>query len=212
MSEGLKIFLSTFALLFVAELGDKTQLAVLSMTAKHKTPVWIFAGATLALVGFGGSAHIALQIAVAWGCEVHVISRHQAALDRARAMGACWTGMNGARLPRPVDPAVSFAPVGSVIPEILQNLRRGGTLSLAGIYLDRVPELDYDRHLFQEKRIVSTTANTRADARELLALASRLDIRTAVQTFALAEANDALARLKEDRLEAQAAVLRIGGD
>ena len=166
-------------------------------------------GSRLALVGFGGSAHIALQIALAWGCEVYVVSRDRMALERARAMGAHWTGLGGERLPRLVDHAVSFAPAGAVIPQIMQDLRRGGTLALAGIYVDRVPELDYDRHLFQEKTLVTTTANTRADARELLALAARLDLRTDVRTFALEEANEALLHLKENRLGAQAGVLRI---
>ncbi len=168
-------------------------------------------GRRLALYGFGAAAHIAIQIARAWGCEVFVVSRDRASLDRARDMGAAWTGLSGERLPRPVDHGVSFAPAGSVIPEALRDLRRGGTLSLAGIYVDRVPEMDYDTHLFQEKTLVSTTANTRADARELLELAGRLGLRTDVQAFALEEANEALLRLGQGTLEAQAAVLRIGG-
>ncbi len=167
-------------------------------------------GRRLALYGFGAAAHIAIQIARAWGCEVFVISRDRASLDRAREMGAAWTGLSGERLPRLVDHAVSFAPAGSVIPQALRDLRRGGTLSLAGIYVDRVPELDYEEHLFQEKELVSTTANTRADARELLELAGRLALHTDIQTFALEDANEALLRLKNGTLTAQAAVLRIG--
>jgi alcohol dehydrogenase, propanol-preferring len=168
-------------------------------------------GARLALYGFGGSAHIALQVACAWGCEVFVVTRDEEALPRARALGAAWAGLTGERPPRPVAHAVSFAPVGSIIPEALAALDRGGTLALAGIYVDRVPELDYTRHLFHERQIVSVTANTRSDARELLAIASRVPIRTDVVSFDLAEANIALARLKDGRLGAQAAVLRVGG-
>jgi propanol-preferring alcohol dehydrogenase len=168
-------------------------------------------GGRLALYGFGAAAHIAIQIATGWGSEVFVVSRDEPSLVRARALGATWAGLTGERLPRLVDHAVTFAPVGSVIPDALADLRRGGTLSIAGIYLDRVPELDYETHLFQEKKIVSTTANTRADARELLALAGSMGIETDVQTFALEEANGALLRLKEGTLEAQAAVLLVEG-
>jgi propanol-preferring alcohol dehydrogenase len=166
-------------------------------------------GRCIALYGFGAAAHIALQVAVAWGCEVFVISRDQPPLERARRMGAAWAGLTGERLPRKVDHAVTFAPVGSIIPHAMRDLRKGGTLSIAGIYLDRVPEMDYEEHLFEERRIVSTTANTRADARELLTLAARIGIRTDVETFPLEEASLALERLKAGTLNAQAAVLQL---
>lgn len=166
-------------------------------------------GRRLALYGFGASAHVALQLARAWGCEVFVISREAETRARALAMGAAWVGSPGEALPRPVDHAVSFAPVGSVIPEALAALRRGGTLAIAGIYLDRIPELDYQRHLFQERTLVSVTANTRRDARELLELAARIPIATDVERFGLEDANEALVRLKQGRLNAQAAVLTI---
>jgi len=166
-------------------------------------------GRTLALYGFGAAAHITIQIAVAEGAEVYVVSREEDSLERARAMGAVWTGLPGERLPHRVDHAVTFAPVGSVLPNALADLRRGGTLSVAGIYLDRIPELDYDKHLFQEKSLVSTTANTRADARELLGLAGRIGIETDVRVFPMEDANEALVHLKEGTLDAQAAVLRI---
>lgn len=167
-------------------------------------------GRSVALYGFGGAAHIALQTAVAWDCEVFVVSRTEASRGRARALGADWVGAPGEPFPHPVDHAVTFAPAGSVIPGAMENLRSGGTLSIAGIYLDRVPEMDYDRHLFRERAIVSTTANTREDARELLALAAEFAFTTDIEIVPLEEANDALIRLKEDALSAQAAVLRIG--
>jgi propanol-preferring alcohol dehydrogenase len=91
----------------------------------------------------------------------------------------------------------------------MEALRPGGTLALAGIYTDRVPELDYDRHLFREKSIVSVTANTRSDAAELLNLAARIPLRTDIETYPLTEANTALANLKSNRLGAQAAVLTV---
>ncbi len=166
-------------------------------------------GARLALYGFGAAAHIALQIAKAWGCEVFVFSRGEASRERARRLGADWVGAADDTLPRPVDHAVSFAPAGSVIPAALAGLAPGGTLAIAGIYVDRVPALDYGRHLFAERNLVSVTANTRADAREFLHLASRLSVRTDIAVFELAQANEALLGLAEDHLPAQAAVLRV---
>lgn len=167
-------------------------------------------GRRVALYGFGAAAHIAIQIARAWGCEVFVVTRGRDGEERARGMGAAWAGGPGEMPPRPVDHAVTFAPAGSVIPDAMRALRRGGRLAIAGIHVDRIPELDYDTHLFQEKEIVSVTANTRRDARELLDMAARIGIRTDIQLFPLEEANEALVRLKEDRLEAQAGVLHVG--
>jgi len=168
-------------------------------------------GAPVALYGFGAAAHIAIQIARGWGSDVFVVSRGEDSLERARALGAAWTGLPGSRLPQKVPHAVDFAPVGSVIPDALRDLDRGGTLSIAGIYVDRVPPLDYDEHLFQERSLVSTTANTREDARELLELAVRFGIRTDIRRFPLQDANEALEQLAAGTLGAQAGVLEIAG-
>ncbi len=167
-------------------------------------------GSRVLLVGFGGAAHIAIQIARAWGAEVYAISPGDDSLARAEKMGAVWAGKPGNRPPKLVDHAVYFAPVGGEIRNTLASLRRGGTMSMAGIHLDRFPELDYETHLFQEKSVRSTTANTRADARELLTLAARLKIETDVETYPLEAANEALDRLKRGSLDAQAAVLTMG--
>jgi alcohol dehydrogenase, propanol-preferring len=166
-------------------------------------------GERLGLWGFGSSAHIALQVARAWGCTVFVVTRDADARARALDLGATWVGEPGEAPPQALDGAISFAPAGAVIPEALAALRRGGTLAIAGIYVDRVPELDYERHLFQEKRLVSVTANTRADARALLTLAARVPLRTDIATYDLAEANDVLIALKHNALPAQAAVLVV---
>jgi propanol-preferring alcohol dehydrogenase len=169
-------------------------------------------GARVLLVGFGGAAHIAIQIARAWGAEVYAISPGEDSLARAENMGAVWAGKPGNRPPKLVDHAVYFAPVGNEIRNTLASLRRGGTMSMAGIHLDRFPDLDYEKHLFQEKSVRTTTANTRADARELLTLAARLGVETDVETYPLEEANQALAKLKKGTLGAQAAVLLMKND
>ncbi len=166
-------------------------------------------GRRLALYGFGGSAHIALQVAVAFGCEVFVFSRGAESRARARALGAAWTGELDELAPRKVDHAVSFAPVGGFLPKAMRDLDRGGTLAIAGIYVDAIPKLDYDAELFQEKALVSVTANTRADGRTLLNLAARIGIETDVETYAFEDAGEALARLSAGTLGAQAAVLRL---
>lgn len=167
-------------------------------------------GSRLGLYGFGAAAHVAIQIACAWGCEVFVFTRGEDTARRAESLGAVWTGKSSETPPKPLDHAVTFAPVGHIVPHAMRALRRGGTLAVAGIYLDQLPEMDYDTHLFQEKALVSVTANTRADARELLTLAANLDIRTDVAIFPLEAANEALLQLKETRLGAQAGVLTIG--
>jgi len=166
-------------------------------------------GERVALYGFGAAAHIALQVARAWRCEVYVVSRDEASLERARELGALWTGRIGEPLPHRVGHAVLFAPVGSLIPDIMRDLEKGGVLSIAGIYVDRIPELDYAAHLFGEKALVSTTANTLEDAHDLLELAATAHITTQVETFPFSEGNEALNRLKEGRLSAQSAVLKI---
>lgn len=205
---------AAFAHVVPAELGDDdARLAPLLCAGiigyRAIRRAGIAPGSRVGLYGFGAAAHIAIQILRAWGCEVFVVTRGGGAERRARRMGAAWTGGPGEAPPRPLDHAISFAPAGSVIPDAMRSLRRGGRLAIAGIYVDRIPELDYDAHLFQEKEIVSVTANTRRDARELLDLAARIRIETDVEVYPLEEANEALLRLKEDRLNAQAAVLRI---
>lgn len=166
-------------------------------------------GRSIALYGFGAAAHIALQVARHWDCETFVVTRDRDGVERAKRMGADWAGLSGEPLPHPVQHAVTFAPVGSVIPPAMEGLKRGGTLSIAGIYLDRVPGMDYEKHFFQEKAIVSTTANTREDARELLQLAAEGAFHSDVTTFPLSGANEALQRLKEGTLGAQAGVLDL---
>ncbi len=164
---------------------------------------------TLGLYGFGASAHIAIQIAVRWGCEVFVATRGAEHQRLAKELGATWVGRAEDVPDTTLHSAVMFAPAGSLVPEALRALRKGGTLALAGIYMTPIPELNYER-LYHE-RIVRSVANaTRDDARQLMQLAGQIPIRTEVQTFPLADANRALAALKHGGIHG-AGVLIVGG-
>lgn len=166
-------------------------------------------GGRLGLYGFGGSAHVTIQVARHHGCEVYVFSRGGAHRELAEELGATWVGDSFDRPPQPLDGAILFAPAGELVPPALAALDRGGTLAIAGIHLSDVPVLDYQEHLFQERGVQSVTANTRDDGRALLALADEIPIRTHTQSYALSDANEALLDLKEDRIKG-AAVLRVG--
>ena len=152
-------------------------------------------GDTLGIYGFGSSASVTIQVARARSVAVFVCTREPGHRELARAMGAVWVGETLTPMPQPVDGAIIFAPAGELVPVALRSLARGGTLALAGIHMSQVPPLDYET-LFQERRITSVTANTRADGEELLAEAIRIPIRPAVTAFPLDEANRALLALK----------------
>ncbi|SRR5579875_1650982 len=165
-------------------------------------------GCTLGLYGFGGSAHIAIQVAKYWGCRVFVMSRGERHRELARAMGADWIGTAADKPPSSLDAAILFAPVGELVPPALEALAPAGILAIAGIHLTDVPPLNYTRHLFFEKELRSVTANTRADAEEFLALAAKIPIRTQTMAFPLEQANQALRMLKTDQIKG-AAVLDV---
>ena len=153
------------------------------------------AGGRLGVYGFGSSAHVTVQVARARGCEIFVCTREASHRALARRLGAAWTGGLADRLPVPADGIVIFAPVGELVPVALRNLRKGGVLSLAGIYMSTIPALDY-RDLFFERTIRTVTSNTRADGDALLQEAARIPIRLTTTTFALEQANEALEGLK----------------
>jgi alcohol dehydrogenase, propanol-preferring len=156
-------------------------------------------GGTLGLYGFGSSAHITLQIAVARGSTVYVCTRDPAHRELARALGAAWVGEPSDRMPTPADGIVIFAPAGDLVPRALRNLAAGGTVALAGIHMSEIPALTYG-DLYHERAIRSVTASTRADGVELLAEAARIPIRPTITRFPLEDANYALALLKAGRL------------
>jgi len=162
----------------------------------------------LGLYGFGSSAHIAAQIAIAEGAEVYVATRAEAARNLATRLGAVWVGGATDRPPVPLDAAVLFAPAGELVPAALAALDRGGVLSVAGIHLSDIPVLDYEEHLFQERVLRSVTANTRRDGEELLALAPRLGVEVEVTTYPIDRADQALGDLAHDRLVGSAVLIR----
>jgi propanol-preferring alcohol dehydrogenase len=162
----------------------------------------------LGLYGFGASAHIVLQLARHMGCEVYVFTRAAAHKELALRLGAAWVGDAKDRPPHELDAAIVFAPAGPIVLDALRALRKGGTVSLAGITMTPIPEMDYS--LIYHERVVRSAANsTRQDARELLELAADVPVHTAVTLYPLEEANRALADMKHSRIEG-AGVLRIG--
>jgi propanol-preferring alcohol dehydrogenase len=166
-------------------------------------------GGRLGIYGFGASAHLTAQLAIAEGATVHVLTRSAAARQLARSLGAASVGDAYDAPPEPLDSAILFAPAGALVPVALAALDRGGTLAVAGIHLTDVPPLRYREHLFQERNLCSVTANTRADGREFLALAARYGLRATVTPYPFETAAAALRDLAADRVNG-VAVLRIG--
>ena len=167
-------------------------------------------GGRLGLYGFGASALLAIQVARHWGCEVYVATRSQRERERARELGAVWTGDYDDPPPRPLDAAVTFAPAGEVVVAALRALDRGGTVAINAIHLDRVPEFPYEL-LWWERSLCSVANFTRRDAQEFLDLAAEIPIRTVYETHPLADANLALQRVASGAVEG-AAVLAIDSD
>ena len=165
-------------------------------------------GQRLGLYGFGASAHIAIQIARHWGCQVYVSSLKPEHQRLARELGAAWVGGATDMPPDKLHGSIIFAPVGELVPPALRALQRGGTLALAGIHMSPIPSLNYDREVFGERVIRSVTANTRQDGLDLLREAAAIPIKPRTVSFRLGEANRALQDLKAGRYSG-AGVLNI---
>lgn len=163
-------------------------------------------GETLGLYGFGNSAHVTIQVARHWGCQVFVFTRSPGHQAHARELGAAWVGRAEDTPPEPLDAAIIFAPAGELIPQALRVLRPGGTVALAGIHMSPLPTMPYSL-LYRERTLRSVANSTRQDARDLLALAATIGIRTEVTPFPLAAANEALLALKESRLRGDAVLV-----
>ena len=165
-------------------------------------------GAVLALYGFGAAAHILTQVALAEGRRVHAFTRagDVEAQALARALGATWTGGSAEPPPEPLDAAIIFAPAGELVPTALAAVRKGGTVVCGGIHMSDIPGFPY-RLLWQERRLLSVANLTRADGYAFLATAARAGVRTHVHCYPLADANRALADLRDGRVQGAAVLL-----
>jgi len=164
-------------------------------------------GGRLGVYGFGGSAHLATQVALARGATVHVLTRSPQARELALALGAASAGPADGRAPEPLDAAILFAPVGTLVPVALEALDRGGVLAIAGIHLSDLPPLEYQRHLFYERELRSVTSNTREDGRAFLGFAAEHRLVVHTVPYPLDQADRALADLAGDRVTGAAVLL-----
>jgi propanol-preferring alcohol dehydrogenase len=164
----------------------------------------------LGVYGFGGSAHIASQVALHEGARVHVMTRSRRAQELAKEIGATSVGDPAARPPELLDAVILFAPAGELVPVALSALDRGGTLAIAGIHLSGIPSLDYQQELFYERKITSVTANTREDGREFLEIAERVPIRVSTMCYGMERADEALKDLAHGRVRGAAVLLNEG--
>lgn len=166
----------------------------------------IKSGQRLGLYGFGASAHVAIQIAVFWGCKTYVFTRSEEHMALARKLGAVWTGSTKDEPPARMDASVNFTPAGPTVLAGMEALEKGGTLALAGIHMSPVPEMSYQKHLYHEKALRSVANATRKDGEELLRIAAEIPIKTETRPFRLEEANKALKLLKDSRIDGAAVI------
>jgi propanol-preferring alcohol dehydrogenase len=165
-------------------------------------------GERLGLFGFGASAHLTIQVARYWGCEVYVFTRSPAHQDHARQLGAVWAGKAEEIPPKHLDRAILFAPVGWIVPKALENIRPGGTLAINAIHMTPIPEMPY-RLIYGERTLRSVANATYQDGVEFLKLAVEIPIQATIQIYDLKAANQALMDVKTSSLKGEA-VLRIG--
>jgi propanol-preferring alcohol dehydrogenase len=164
-------------------------------------------GSTLALFGFGSSAHVTIQVARSMAATVLVATRGEKHRAFARQLGAAWIGDAFDIPPVLADSAIVFAPAGELVPAALRAIKPGGTVALAGIHMSDIPAMAYARHLFHEKTLRSVEANTRQDGQALLTLAAQIPLRPEVTTFPLAAGNEVLAALKADGINGTAVLV-----
>ena len=162
----------------------------------------------LGIYGFGAAAHIIAQVALAQGRELFAFTRRGdvEAQSFAKGLGASWAGGSDEPPPELLDAAIIFAPVGALVPQALRAVKKSGTVVCGGIHMSDIPAFPY-RILWEERTITSVANVTRRDAEEFMTVASTVPLRTTVETFPLAEANDALARLREGKLKGAAVLV-----
>jgi propanol-preferring alcohol dehydrogenase len=164
-------------------------------------------GETIALFGFGGSAHIVLQLAKHEGCSIYVITRSEKHQHLARELGAAWVGTAQEQPPSLADAAIVFAPAGALVLSALRVVRKGGTVALAGITMSDIPQMPYEV-IYHERVLRSVANSTHEDVREFLSLAGEAAIHTTVDEFPLEQANEAILAMKHSQMEGTA-VLRV---
>lgn len=165
-------------------------------------------GERLGIYGFGAAAHILAQVAAAQGRRVFAFTRPGdiAAQEFARSLGCTWAGSSDERPPEPLDAAIIFAPVGALVPKALEAVDKGGIVVCGGIHMSEIPSFPY--RILWEERVVRSVANlTRRDGEEFLDLAARVGVRTETTAMPLAQANEALAALREGRLQGAAVLV-----
>jgi propanol-preferring alcohol dehydrogenase len=165
-------------------------------------------GASLGIYGFGAAAHILAQVATWQGRRVYAFTRpgDEAAQDFARSVGAVWAAGSDEPPPEPLDAAIIFAPVGALVPVALRAVKKGGRVVCGGIHMSDIPSFPY-RLLWEERQVVSVANLTREDAREFFSIVPQAEIRTEIVRYPLAQANEALADLREGRLQGAAVLI-----
>jgi propanol-preferring alcohol dehydrogenase len=163
-------------------------------------------GGRLGIYGFGGSAHLTAQVAIHEGATVHVMTRDGRARQLALSLGCASAQGSDAAPPEPLDAAILFAPVGTLVLPAMAALDRGGRLAVAGIHLSDIPQLSYESFLFEERELVSVTANTRRDGEEFLALAAEIPIRPTTTAYPFEKADVALEDLAADAVTGAAVI------
>ena len=163
-------------------------------------------GETLGLIGFGASAHLAIQVARYWGCQVFVFTRSPDHRQHAEELGAAWTGRIEDAPPHLVDRAVIFAPAGELVPQTLQKLRPGGTLAINAVYMTDLPAMPYAQ-IYGERTLRSVTNATRQDGLDFIKLAVEAGIHSTVSVYDLDQANQALQDLKHSRINGEAVLV-----
>ncbi len=165
-------------------------------------------GGRLGIYGFGGSAHLTAQVALAeYGARVHVLTRGTGAQRLALDLGVESVAGAYDQPPEKLDAAILFAPVGDLVPVAMRALDRGGVLAVAGIHLSDVPILNYENELFYERELRSVTANTRQDGRDFLALAGRHRLAVTTQPYPMDQADRALTDLAAGRVTGAAVLI-----
>jgi propanol-preferring alcohol dehydrogenase len=164
-------------------------------------------GERVGLFGFGASAHLAISVLQAWGCEIYVSTRGESHRALARSLRATWVGTEDETPPVELDRAITFAPSGDVVIRALSSLRKGGVVAINAIHLDRMPAFDYDKLLWGERQIRSVANMTRQDARDFLQLAGEIGLKPRVTAFPLSQVNEALNAVKQDAIDGAAVVI-----